>query len=150
MLNLNRRAPTTLERCTPEDPLYDPLEIAGILPPDLRRPFDIREIIARMVDGSRFHEFKALYAKTIVCGFAHIWGYPVGILGNNGILFSETALKATHFIELCAQRRIPLLFLQNITGFIVGKKYESAGIAKDGAKLVTAVSNANVPKFSII
>src|SRR3954466_4531270 len=130
--------------------MYDPKEIAGIIPTDLRKPFDIREIIARTVDGSRFHEFKALYGTTLVCGMAHIWGYPVGIVANNGILFSESAQKATHFIELCAQRKIPLVFLQNITGFMVGKKYESGGIAKDGAKMVMAVSNANVPKFTVI
>jgi acetyl-CoA carboxylase carboxyltransferase component len=147
---LNRKPATRTERSAIEDPLYDPKELAGIIPTDLRKPFDIREVIARTVDGSRFHEFKALYGTTLVCGFAHIWGYPVGILGNNGILFSESALKAAHFIELCAQRKIPLLFLQNITGFMVGKKYESGGIAKDGAKMVTAVSNANVPKFTVI
>lgn len=148
--HLNRKAPSRVERLSPEEPLYDPEEIAGIIPTDLRKPFDIREIIARTVDGSRFHEFKSLYGTSLVCGFAHIWGYPIGILGNNGILFSETALKAAHFIELCAQRKIPLLFLQNITGFMVGKKYESGGIAKDGAKMVTAVSNAKVPKFTVI
>lgn len=148
--HLNRPAPTSVDRIAPEDPLYDPAEIAGILPLDLRKPFDIREIIARIVDGSRFHEFKALYGTTLVCGFARIWGYPIGILGNNGILFSESAQKAAHFIELCTQRKIPLLFLQNITGFMVGKKYESGGIAKDGAKMVTAVSNAQVPKFTVV
>ncbi len=150
LANLNRRAPTSIERLTPEDPLYDPSELAGIIPTDLRTPFDIREVIARTVDGSRFHEFKALYGTTLVCGFAHIWGYPVGIVGNNGILFSESALKAAHFIELCAQRKIPLVFLQNITGFMVGRKYESGGIAKDGAKMVTAVSNARVPKLTVV
>lgn len=150
LFNLNRTEPTTIARQTPEDPLYDPKEIAGILPTDLRKPFDIREIIARTVDGSRFHEFKALYGNTLVCGFAHIYGYPVGIIGNNGILFSESSLKGAHFIELCAQRKIPLIFLQNITGFMVGKKYESGGIAKDGAKLVTAVSTARVPKFTVV
>src|SRR6185437_2468280 len=152
--NLNRKPPAAiasgLQRITPEDPLYDPEEIAGILPTDLRKPFDIREVIARTVDGSRFHEFKALYATTLVTGFAHIWGYPVGVIGNNGILFSESALKAAHFIELCGQRGIPLVFLQNITGFMVGKKYESGGIAKDGAKMVTAVSNVAVPKLTVI
>jgi 3-methylcrotonyl-CoA carboxylase beta subunit len=148
--HLNRPSPTAVERSPIEEPLYDPKEIAGIIPADGRKPFDIREIIARTVDGSRFHEFKALYGTTLVCGFAHIWGYPVGIVGNNGILFSESALKGAHFIELCAQRKIPLLFLQNITGFMVGKKYESGGIAKDGAKLVTAVSNAQVPKLTLI
>lgn len=148
--HLNRPAPTAVDRVSPEEPLYDPKEIAGVLPIDLRKPFDIREVIARTVDGSRFHEFKALYGTTLVCGFARIWGYPVGILGNNGILFSESALKATHFIELCSQRKIPLLFLQNITGFMVGRKYESGGIARDGAKMVAAVSNAQVPKFTVV
>lgn len=148
--HLNRTSPVCVDRRTPEEPAYDPMEIAGILPKDLRKPFDIREIIARLVDGSRFHEFKALYGSTLVCGFAHIWGYPVGILANNGILFSESAQKGAHFIELCCQRGIPLLFLQNITGFMVGKKYESGGIAKDGAKLVTAVSSAQVPKFTVV
>jgi 3-methylcrotonyl-CoA carboxylase beta subunit len=147
---LNRKAATSTGRIAIEEPLYDPQELAGIIPTDGRKPFDIREVIARTVDGSRFQEFKALYGSSLVCGFAHIWGYPVGILGNNGILFSESALKATHFIELCSQRKIPLLFLQNITGFMVGKKYESGGIAKDGAKMVTAVSNARVPKFTMI
>ena len=147
---LNRPNSSVVERQAIEEPHYDPREIAGIIPADGRKPFDIREIIARTVDGSRFHEFKALYGTTLVCGFAHIWGYPVGILANNGILFSESALKGAHFIELCAQRKIPLLFLQNITGFMVGRKYESGGIAKDGAKLVTAVSNAQVPKLTVI
>ena len=148
--HLNRTAPWPIERLSPEEPVYDPSEIAGVLPTDLKKPFDVREVIARLVDGSRFHEFKALYGSTLVCGFAHIWGYPVGILGNNGILFSESAQKGAHFIELCSQRKIPLVFLQNITGFMVGKKYESGGIAKDGAKLVTAVSNARVPKFTVV
>jgi 3-methylcrotonyl-CoA carboxylase beta subunit len=148
--NLNRPTPTSIERIAPEDPLYDPEEIAGLLPKDFRKPFDIREIIARLVDGSRFHEFKANYGTTLVTGFAHIHGYPVGIVANNGILFSESSLKGAHFIELCNQRKIPLLFLQNITGFMVGKKYEQGGIAKDGAKLVTAVSNAKVPKFTMV
>lgn len=148
--HLNRPAPFLLDRMAPEEPLYDPREIAGILPKDLRQPFEIREIIARLVDGSRFHEFKALYGTTLVCGFAHIHGIPVGIIANNGILFSESSLKGTHFIELCSQRKIPLLFLQNITGFMVGKKYEQGGIAKDGAKLVTAVSTARVPKITLI
>ena len=148
--HLNRPAPASIARLAPEDPLYPAEELAGVLPTDLRSPFDVREVIARIVDGSRFHEFKALYGTTLVCGFAHIWGYPVGILGNNGILFSESALKATHFIELCCQRKIPLVFLQNITGFMVGKKYESGGIARDGAKMVAAVSNAQVPKFTVV
>jgi 3-methylcrotonyl-CoA carboxylase beta subunit len=132
------------------DPLYPPEEIYGVIPADVRRPYEVREVIARLVDGSEFDEFKRLYGQTLVCGFSRIWGYPVGILANNGILFSESALKGTHFIELCAQRRIPLLFLQNITGFMVGRKYESGGIAKDGAKMVTAVATAAVPKFTII
>ncbi len=132
------------------EPLYPAHELYGILPKDTRKPFDIREVIARIVDGSEFHEFKALYAKTIVTGFAHIWGMPVGIIANNGVLFGESALKATHFIELCEQRNVPLIFLQNITGFMVGKKYENEGIAKDGAKMVMAVSNAKVPKFTVV
>jgi acetyl-CoA carboxylase carboxyltransferase component len=148
--HLNRKPATPVERSPIEEPLYDPMELAGIIPTDLRKPFDIREVIARTVDGSRFHEFKALYGTTLVCGMANIWGYPIGILGNNGILFGESALKAAHFIELCAQRKTPLLFLQNITGFMVGRKYESGGIARDGAKMVTAVSNARVPKFTVI
>ena len=118
--------------------------------PDNRRQYDVREVIARIVDGSRFHEFKAEYGETLVCGFARIWGYPVGVVANNGVLFSESALKGTHFIELCSQRGIPLLFLQNITGFMVGSQYEAGGIAKDGAKMVMAVSNASVPKFTVI
>ena len=134
----------------PEDPLYDPQEIYGIVESDTRRPYDVREVIARIVDGSRFHEFKALYGTTIVCGFARLMGYPIGIVANNGILFSESALKGAHFIELCAQRKVPLVFLQNITGFMVGKEYENRGIAKDGAKMVTAVANAQVPKFTVI
>ncbi|MBV8935016.1 MAG: methylcrotonoyl-CoA carboxylase, partial [Alphaproteobacteria bacterium] len=121
-----------------------------IIPPDTRRPYEVREVIARIVDGSELDEFKRLYGQTLVCGFARIWGYPVGILANNGILFSESALKAAHFIELCAQRGIPLVFLQNITGFMVGRKYEAGGIAKDGAKMVTAVATAAVPKFTVI
>lgn len=132
------------------EPLYPSHELYGILPKDTRKPFDIREVIARIVDGSEFHEFKSLYAKTIVTGFAHIWGMPVGIIANNGVLFGESALKATHFIELCEQRNVPLIFLQNITGFMVGQKYENGGIAKDGAKMVMAVSNAKVPKFTVV
>ena len=135
---------------TPADPQYPADELYGVIPGDPRQPFDVREIIARLVDGSDFHEFKALYGTTLVTGFAHIHGYPVGILANNGILFSESALKGTHFIELCCQRGIPLLFLQNITGFMVGRKYEAGGIAKDGAKMVTAVSCAKVPKLTVI
>jgi acetyl-CoA carboxylase carboxyltransferase component len=134
----------------PEDPLYDPREIGGIVPRNVRKPYDVREVIARIVDGSRFHEFKALYGPTLVTGFARIMGYPVGILANTGVLFSESALKATHFLEMCCQRRTPLVFLQNITGFIVGKDYEQRGIAKDGAKMVHAVANAQVPKFTVI
>ena len=135
---------------TPEDPLYDPAEIAGIVPADLKTPYDVREVIARIVDGSRFHEFKARYGTTLVCGFAHVMGMPVGIVANNGVLFSESALKGAHFIELCSQRKVPLVFLQNITGFMVGRKYEAGGIAKDGAKLVTAVATTKVPKITMI
>jgi len=134
----------------PEEPAYDPKELYGIIPKDIRKPFDMREVIARLVDGSYFHEFKERYGPTLVCGFARIHGYPVGILANNGVLFSESALKGTHFIELCCTRKIPLIFLQNITGFMVGKKYEHGGIAKDGAKMVHAVANAVVPKFTVI
>ena len=132
------------------EPAYDPKEIYGIIPKDSRTTYDIREIIARIVDGSDFSEFKSLYGSTLVCGFAKIYGHPVGILANNGILFSESSLKGAHFIELCCQRKIPLIFLQNITGFMVGEKYERGGIAKDGAKLVTAVACARVPKFTVI
>src|SRR5258707_3146429 len=134
----------------PTEPLYPAEELYGIVPSDPRQPFDVREIIARLVDGSDFHEFKALYGTTLVTGFAHLHGYPVGIVANNGILFSESALKGTHFIELCAQRCIPRVFLQNITGVMVGKKYEAGGIAKDGAKMVTAVACSRVPKFTVI
>src|SRR5262249_42444167 len=134
----------------PEDPHHDPKEIYGMVPEDLKKAYDVREVIYRIVDASWFHEFKALYGPTVVCGFARIWGYSVGIIGNNGVLFSESALKATHFIELCAQRNIPLVFLQNITGFMIGKKFEHGGIAKDGAKMVNAVANASVPKFTVI
>jgi acetyl-CoA carboxylase carboxyltransferase component len=139
-----------LDTAKPEDPDYDPSEMYGIVPRDLRKAFDIKELIARIVDGSRFQEFKELYAQTLVCGFARIMGYPVGILANNGVLFSESSLKGAHFITLCAMRKIPLVFLQNITGFIVGKQYEHRGIARDGAKLVHAVANADVPKFTVI
>ena len=132
------------------EPVHDPAELNGIIPPDLRTPFDVKEVIARIVDGSEFDEFKALYGTTLICGFARIHGMPVGIVANNGILFSESALKGAHFIELCCQRRIPLIFLQNITGFMVGQKYEAGGIAKDGAKLVTAVACAQVPKITVI
>ena len=134
----------------PREPLYAPQEIYGVVPADNRKPFDVRDIIARIVDGSEFDEFKKLYGQTLVCGFAHIWGYPVGIVANNGILFSESSLKGAHFIELCSQRNIPLVFLQNITGFMVGKKYEAGGIARDGAKLVTAVATTSVPKFTVV
>ncbi|MDG3439338.1 carboxyl transferase domain-containing protein [Nitrospirillum amazonense] len=148
--NLNRVKAPALALREPVAPKYAAEEIYGIIPTDSRKPFDVREIIARLVDGSEFDEFKQLYGTTLVCGFAHLWGYPVGIIANNGILFSESALKGAHFIELCNQRGIPLIFLQNITGFMVGQKYENAGIAKDGAKLVTAVACAKVPKFTVI
>ncbi len=138
------------DREEPEEPLYDPKEIYGILPRDLRKPYDVREVVGRLVDGSRFEEFKARYGTTLVCGFARLAGFLIGIVANNGILFSESALKATHFIQLCARRKIPLLFLQNITGFMVGKEYERGGIAKDGAKMVHAVANAAVPKLTVI
>jgi acetyl-CoA carboxylase carboxyltransferase component len=147
---LNRTKRVDADLALPEDPICDPSEIYGILPKDRRHPFEVKEIIARLVDGSKFHEFKPLYGSTLVCGFARWMGYPVGILANNGILFSESALKGTHFIELCCQRHVPLIFLQNITGFMVGRQYESEGIAKHGAKMVMAVSNARVPKFTVI
>jgi acetyl-CoA carboxylase carboxyltransferase component len=139
-----------LEIIAPEEPAYDPQELYGVIPKDLRKPFDMREVIARIVDGSGFHEFKELYGPTLVCGYARIMGYPVGILANNGVLFSESSQKGAHFVSLCAVRKIPLLFLQNITGFIVGRQYEHRGIAKDGAKMVHAVANAQVPKFTVI
>jgi 3-methylcrotonyl-CoA carboxylase beta subunit len=148
--NLNWQKPSSLAIATPEDPAYDPAELYGVIPADTKKPFDVREVIARMVDGSRFDEFKARYGATLVTGFAHLHGYPIGIVANNGILFAESAQKGAHFIELCAQRGIPLLFLQNITGFMVGRKYENGGIAKDGAKMVTAVATANVPKFTVL
>jgi 3-methylcrotonyl-CoA carboxylase beta subunit len=148
--NLNRRKAPPLTTRPVVEPKYAAREIYGIVPKDTRTPYDVREIIARLADGSEFHEFKQLYGTTLICGFAHLHGYPIGIVANNGILFSESALKGAHFVELCNQRGIPLVFLQNITGFMVGKKYESAGIAKDGAKMVTAVSCANVPKFTVI
>ncbi len=148
--NLNRRKYIPWDITRPEPPRYDPNELLGIVPSDPRKVYDVHEIIARIVDGSEFHEFKALYGTTLVCGFARLMGYPVGIIANNGILFSESALKATHFIELCGQRKTPLIFLQNITGFMVGKQYESGGIAKDGAKMVMAVANAPVPRFTVI
>ena len=148
--NLNRTQKAEISLKTPVDPLYAPEELYGILPKDLKTPFDVREVIARVVDGSTFDEFKQLYGETLVCGFAHIHGYPVGIVANNGILFSESAQKGAHFVELCAKRKIPLVFLQNISGFMVGSKYEAEGIAKHGAKMVTAVACANVPKFTVL
>ncbi|MBI2760390.1 MAG: methylcrotonoyl-CoA carboxylase [Chloroflexi bacterium] len=148
--NLHRRRSAPWEIAKPEQPAYDAAELYGVIPTDSRKSFDVREVIARVVDGSRLHEFKPLYGSTLVCGFARIMGYPVGIIANTGILFSESALKGAHFIELCCRRRIPLVFLQNITGFMVGKKYENEGIAKDGAKMVMAVANAAVPKFTVI
>jgi acetyl-CoA carboxylase carboxyltransferase component len=148
--HLNRRkyVPWDIRPALP--PRYDPDEILGVVPGDSRKSYNVREVIARLVDGSDFHEFKALYGTTLVCGFARIMGYPVGVIANNGILFSESALKATHFIELCVQRQTPLVFLQNITGFMVGRQYENGGIAKDGAKMVMAVANAPVPRFTVI
>ncbi|MCB1857907.1 MAG: methylcrotonoyl-CoA carboxylase [Gammaproteobacteria bacterium] len=148
--NLNRRKQPQLATRAVMEPRYDPGELHGVAPSDLRKPFDIREVIARLVDDSELDEFKKLYGTTLICGFAHIYGYPVGLVANNGILFSESALKGAHFVELCAQRGIPLVFLQNITGFMVGKKYEEGGIAKDGAKMVTAVACAKVPKFTLV
>ncbi|HZU70574.1 MAG TPA: carboxyl transferase domain-containing protein [Ktedonobacteraceae bacterium] len=148
--NLNRRKYIPWDIAEPEPPLYDASDLYGIIPRDNRKSYDVREVIAHLVDGSRFHEFKALYGTTLVCGFARLMGYPVGIIANNGILFSESALKATHFMELCGQRQTPLIFLQNITGFMVGKQYENGGIAKDGAKMVMAVANVPVPRFTVI
>ena len=148
--HLNRRKQVALEVQEPQEPLFDAKEIYGVVPADLRKPYDVREVIARIVDASAFDEFKKLYGETLVTGFAHLHGYPVGIVANNGILFSESALKGAHFVELCCQRGIPLVFLQNISGFMVGQKYEAGGIAKDGAKLVTAVACAKVPKFTVI
>ncbi len=148
--HLTARKDLPWEPQAPAAPLYAPEELGGVVPKSLRKAYDVREVIARLVDGSRFHEFKALYGATLVTGFAHIEGLPVGILANNGVLFSESALKATHFIEMCSLRKIPLVFLQNITGFIVGKEYEQKGIAKDGAKMVHAVANAPVPKFTVV
>lgn len=148
--NLNRRKPATVTLAAVAPPLYDPAELGGIIPQDCRQPYDVREVIARLADGSRFDEFKARYGATLVCGFSHLHGIPLGIIANNGVLFAESAQKGAHFIELCCQRKIPLLFLQNITGFMVGQKYEAGGIAKDGAKLVTAVATARVPKHTVI
>ena len=148
--NINRVKPTQMDVKEVLAPEYNPEEIYGVIPKDTKQPFDVREIIARVVDGSNFDEFKALYGATLVCGFAHIYGYPVGIIANNGVMFGESAEKGAHFVELCAQRKIPLVFLQNITGFMVGKQYEASGIAKHGAKMVTAVACAKVPKFTIL
>ena len=147
-LNTTKDVGVTVTEARP--PAYDPEELYGIVPTDVRAPYDVRDVIARIVDGSHFDEFKALYGTTLVCGFARIWGYPVAILANNGVLFSESALKGAHFIELACKRKIPLVFLQNISGFMVGGKYEAGGIAKDGAKLVTAVASAEVPKFTVL
>ncbi|NQY63604.1 MAG: methylcrotonoyl-CoA carboxylase [Alteromonadaceae bacterium] len=148
--NLNRIKPVQIDIQPVNEPAYDIEEIYGIIPKDARQPYDVREVIARVVDGSEFDEFKALYGTTLVCGFARIFGYPVGIVANNGVLFGESAQKGAHFIELCAQRKIPLIFLQNITGFMVGQQYEAGGIAKHGAKMVTAVATAQVPKFTVL
>ncbi len=145
-----RPAGAPYELAPVEEPHEDPQSVYDVVPSDTRTPYDVREVIRRIVDGSRFHEFKKLYGQTLVCGFAHLWGHPVGVLANNGILFSESSLKGAHFIELCNQRGIPLVFLQNITGFMVGRAYESRGIAKDGAKLVTAVACSVVPKFTVV
>jgi acetyl-CoA carboxylase carboxyltransferase component len=145
-----RRPDLPWEPEEPEPPLHDSEDLYGIAPEDYARGYDVREVVARLVDGSRFHEFKALYGETLVCGFGHVEGFPVGILANNGVLFSESALKGAHFVELACKRRVPLVFLQNITGFMVGKEYEAGGIAKDGAKLVTAVASAEVPKFTVV
>jgi len=150
LAHLNRKKASTVATQPLREPLYPAEQLYGVVPKDTRKPFDIREVIARLVDGSEFQEFKARYGTTLVCGFAHLHGYPIGIVANNGILFAESALKGAHFIELCNQRDIPLVFLQNITGFMVGKKYENAGIAKDGAKMVTAVACSHVPKFTVV
>ena len=150
VLHLNRRAPAGPALLPPEPPAYDPEDILGVVPPDLRTPYDIREVIARIVDGSRFDEFKARFGETLVTGFAHIEGIPVGIVANNGVLFSESAVKGAHFVELCSQRGLPLVFLQNITGFMVGRKYENEGIARHGAKMVTAVATTAVPKITML
>ncbi len=141
---------TVIERVAPEEPYYDPQELYGVIPRDNKVQFDIREVIARIVDGSRFHEYQPNYGQTLICGYANIWGYQVGILGNNGVLFNDSALKGAHFIELCNQNKTPLVFLQNITGFMVGKEYERRGITKDGAKMIMAVSGSVVPKFTVI
>jgi 3-methylcrotonyl-CoA carboxylase beta subunit len=148
--NLGQRLTPALDLKAPRAPLFDNEELLGLIPKDAKKPFEMRELIARLVDGSELDEFKQLYGTSLITGFARLWGYPVGIIANNGVLFGESALKGAHFVELCAQRKIPLLFLQNITGFMVGKKYEAAGIAKDGAKMVTAVACARVPKLTLI
>ncbi|MBY0316689.1 MAG: methylcrotonoyl-CoA carboxylase [Bdellovibrionales bacterium] len=150
VFHLNQRKKQNINLIAPKEPVHSPEDIYGVIPSDSKIPFDVREVISRIVDGSEMHEFKENYATSIVTGFAHIWGMPVGIIANNGVLFSESALKATHFIELCEQRRVPIIFLQNITGFMVGQKYENEGIAKQGAKMVMAVSNATVPKFTVV
>ena len=147
-LNYTKNPPVTAAPV--EEPLYDPADLGGIVGEDLKKTFDMREVIARILDGSKFDEFKAKYGETLICGFGRLYGYPIGVIGNNGVLFAESALKGTHFIELCCQRNIPLLFLQNITGFMVGKDAEAGGIAKHGAKLVTAVACAQVPKLTLI
>jgi 3-methylcrotonyl-CoA carboxylase beta subunit len=147
---LNQVKPISMDIRPTEEPLYPTEDIYGVIPADARQPYDVHEVIARVVDGSEFDEFKALFGETLVCGFARIHGYPVGIVANNGILFSESAVKGAHFVELCAQRKIPLVFLQNITGFMVGKQYESGGIARHGAKMVHAVACAAVPKFTVL
>jgi 3-methylcrotonyl-CoA carboxylase beta subunit len=148
--SLNHRPPSWLGRREAVEPAYPEAQLNGLIPCDLRQPYDVREVIARLVDGSEFHEFKALYGKTLVCGFAHLCGYPVAILANNGILFSESALKGAHFVQLANRRKVPLLFLQNITGFMVGRRYEAGGIARDGAKMVTAVACSTVPKLTVV
>ena len=148
--SLNRRRADTVAWATPEDPAYDPAELLGVVPADLKTPYDIREVIMRLVDGSRFDEFKPRFGETLVTGFAHVMGCPIGIIANNGVLFSEAAQKGAHFVELCSQRKIPLVFLQNITGFMVGQKYENEGIARHGAKLVTAVATTSVPKITML
>ncbi|WP_422050958.1 carboxyl transferase domain-containing protein [Shimia sp.] len=148
--HLNRTKPQTVDWASPEEPAYDPEEILGVVPGGLRTPYDIREVIARVVDGSRFDEFKKRFGETLVCGFAHVKGCPVGIIANNGVLYSESAAKGAHFVELCSQRHIPLVFLQNITGFMVGQKYEAEGIARHGAKMVTAVATTKVPKITML
>jgi 3-methylcrotonyl-CoA carboxylase beta subunit len=148
--HLNRSKAPQLQLRDSVEPKYDTREIYGVIPTDTRKPYDVREVIARIVDGSEFDEFKARFGSTLVCGFAHLYGMPVGVIANNGILFSESAVKGAHFIELCCQRKIPLIFLQNITGFMVGRKYENEGIARHGAKMVTAVATAAVPKFTVI